>query len=376
MIAGRSPETGQPIEIEIAAGKITAVRETSRGDDGPWAAPGLIDLQVNGFAGVDFNDPEAPLEEIARAIRDIRSTGVTRFFPTVITGSPHRMIGAFARLARAKRELSEGSSIAGIHVEGPFISPDDGPRGAHPREHVRPPDRQEFLRMQEAAEGNIRLVTLAPETPEAIALIEFLVERGVVVSLGHTAAAAGQIRGAIKAGATMSTHLGNGAHSILPRHPNYIWEQLAADELYASFIADGIHLPPSFVKCALRAKGIDRSVLVTDATSPANCQPGRYRLGDMEVELTPENRVQITGTDRLAGSALRMDRGVENLIRFAGLTLEQALRMATVNAAKAVNLSGRTGFLAPGDTADLILFRFDPGKCRLSVEKTIVTDVR
>src|SRR5262249_6047193 len=211
--------------------------------------------------------------------------------------------------------------------------------GAHPREHVRPPDREEFLRMQEAAGGAIRLLTLAPETPGATKLIEFLVERGVVVSVGHTGASAEQIRDAIRAGATMSTHLGNGAHATLPRHPNYIWEQLGADELYASFIVDGIHLPPSFVKCAIRAKGLEKSVLVTDATSPANCAPGHYRLGEVEVELTADNRVQIAGTRTLAGAALRMDRAVENLMMFSGVRLGQALRMAPAAPARAGRLA-------------------------------------
>ncbi len=373
MIAAKSPATGRTIEIETAEGRIASVRETPGVGDGLWVAPGFIDLQVNGFAGVDYNDPDTPIEEIARSIGEMRSTGVTRFLPTVITGSRERMCGALRNLARGRATLPEGVSIAGMHVEGPFLSPDDGPRGAHPREHVRPPDRDEFLRMQEAAEGGIRLFTLAPETPGAIALIDFVAARGVVVCLGHTGATPEQIRDAVAAGATMSTHLGNGAHAVLQRHPNYIWEQMAADELYAGFIVDGIHLPPAFVKCAVRAKGLDRSVLVTDATSPANCTPGRrYWLGQIEVELTADNRVQIAGTRTLAGSSLRMDRGVENLMRFAGLTLVQALRLATVNAAAAAGLDTRRGFLQPGDDADLVLFRFTPDPPRVAIERTMV----
>jgi N-acetylglucosamine-6-phosphate deacetylase len=374
MILANAPD-GRAIEIEIAGGRIASIHSAARDPGGVWAAPGLIDVQVNGFAGVDYNSPDASLDEIARSIRQMRATGVTRFYPTVITGSRESMCAALRNLARAKRLLSEGVSIAGIHVEGPFISPEDGPRGAHPRQHVRPPDPEEALRMQEAAGGLIRLFTIAPEMPGAIKLIESLTAQGIVVCLGHTAADGAQIRDAIKAGAAMSTHLGNGAHGMLPRHPNYIWEQLAADELYASFIVDGIHLPPSFVKCAVRAKGLDRSVLTTDATSSAGCRPGRYRLGDVEVELTPEDRVQIAGTRTLAGSALRMDRGVENLMRFTGVSLEQALRMSTVNPARAARLTGRTGFLAAGDAADLILFRFDPAAPRIVIERTIVAGV-
>jgi N-acetylglucosamine-6-phosphate deacetylase len=369
MIFARSAATGRAVEIEIQDGRLQRVAETSRDAGGLWAAPGMIDLQVNGFAGVDYNDPASSFDEIARSIRAIRATGVTRFLPTVITGSHERMRDALRNLVRARDELDEGRSIAGFHVEGPFLSPEDGPRGAHPREHIRPPDRDEFQRLQEAAGGGIRLLTLAPETPGALDLIEFAARQGVVVSLGHTGATPEQIRDAIRAGATMSTHLGNGSHGVLPRHPNYIWEQMAADELYAGLIVDGIHLPPAFVKCAVRAKGLERSVLVTDASSPADCAPGRYRLGDVEVELTAENRVQIAGTRQLAGSALRMDRGVENLMSFAGLTLAQALGFATANPARALRLAGRSGFLEPGDTADLMLFRFDPAGPRLAVEK-------
>jgi N-acetylglucosamine-6-phosphate deacetylase len=317
-------------------------------------APGLIDLQVNGFAGVDYNSPDVTLEEIAHSAEAQRATGVTRFLPTVITGSHDRMTGALRRLAAARDQVP---AIAGFHVEGPFISPEDGPRGAHPKEHVRPPDREEFLRLQDAAGGAIRLLTLAPETPGAPALIEFAVSQGVVVSIGHTGAAAGHIHDAIRAGATMSTHLGNGCHLVMPRHPNYIWDQMAADELYTGLIVDGIHLPPSFVKVAVRAKGLDKCILVTDATMPATCAPGRYWLGHVEVELTPENRVQIPGTRTLAGSALRMDHGVENLIRFAGISLSEALRMATVNPARALGMKDREGFLQVGDPAEFWTFR-------------------
>jgi N-acetylglucosamine-6-phosphate deacetylase len=213
--------------------------------------------------------------------------------------------------------------------------------------------------MQEAAGGLIRLLTLSPEWKEAPRYVEALARQGVVVSIGHTNATASQIADAVRAGATMSTHLGNGAHTLLPRHPNYLWDQLADDRLMASFIVDGIHLPPSFLKVALRAKGVQRSVLVTDAVTPAGCPPGRYRLGEQEVELTPDNRVVLAGQTRLAGSALRLDRGVENLMRLAGLSLAEAVAMATTNAARAAQIPGRQHGLQPGERADIVGFRFD-----------------
>jgi N-acetylglucosamine-6-phosphate deacetylase len=280
------------------------------------------------------------------------------------------MRGALANLARAKEQLPEGAAIAGFHIEGPHISPEDGPRGAHPRRWVRPPHLEEFQHMQEAARGLIRLVTLAPEWPEAPGFIEALVRQGVVASIGHTSASAAQIADAVAAGATMCTHLGNGAHAVLPRHPNYIWEQLAEDRLAASFIVDGIHLSSAFLKVALRAKGVERSVLVTDASAPAGCPPGRYRLGEQEVELTAEGRVVLAGQTRLAGSALRMDRGVENLMRLAGLALPEAVQMATVNPARVGRFPARQNGLHPGDRADIVEVRFDAEEQRITVLRT------
>ena len=366
-----SAATGRPIQIHEKDGRIARIDEARASKDGLWVAPGLIDIQVNGFAGVDYNSPDTSLDEIARSIEVIKASGVTRFYPTVITGSNNNIRGSLANLARAKRELPAGPTMPGFHVEGPWISPLDGPRGAHPLEHVRPPTIEEFHQFQQAAEGHVRLITLAPEAEGALSVIEYLVEQGVVVSIGHTGASPEQVRDAVSAGATMSTHLGNGAHSMLQRHPNYIIEQMAADELCAGLIGDGIHLPPSFLKVAVRAKGLDRSILVTDAVSPAGCKPGIFRVGHLEVVLRGDDSVRLTDTGRLAGSALKMDRGVENLMRFAGVSLVQALRMATVNPAAAMGLEGRRGFLEPGDICDLILFGYDPDRGKIDVQQTV-----
>jgi N-acetylglucosamine-6-phosphate deacetylase len=200
--------------------------------------------------------------------------------------------------------------------------------------------------------------------------IEQVTRAGVVVSIGHTNATAQQISEAVSAGATMSTHLGNGAHSVLRRHPNYIWEQLAEDRLMASFIVDGVHLPGSFVKVAMRAKGMERAVLVTDASSPAACKPGRYWLGEQPVDLTEDYRVVLAGQDRLAGSALRMDQGVGKLMTLAGLSLSQAVKLATVNAARAGNVPGRKLGLVEGERADFVLFRHDEETGGIHVEAT------
>ena len=243
-----------------------------------------------------------------------------------------------------RERVPHGAAIDGFHVEGPHISPEDGP-ARRASAAVGPPARfREFRRWQDAARGRVRIVTLSPEWPEAPRYIEQVAGVGVVVSIGHTQANTAQLADAVSAGATLSTHLGNGSHTMLRRHPNYIWDQMADDRLTAGLIVDGIHLDASFLRVALRAKGLERSVLVTDASSPAGAAPGRYRLGEQDVDHTADGRVVLAGTDRLAGSALTMNRGIENLMRLAGLTLDEAVRLATVNPARAGRVT-----VDPGD---------------------------
>jgi N-acetylglucosamine-6-phosphate deacetylase len=352
---GTDALTGAAVEIAFDDYLVSVAPAAQAGD--AYLAPGFIDLQVNGFAGVDYNNPGAPHEEIGRSLRAQFSTGVTRLYPTVITGAPDAMQACLRNLAAARETLAEGQAIEGFHVEGPHISPDEGPRGAHPRQWVRPPDLDEFRRWQDAAGGRVRMVTLSPEWPGAAHYIERITAQGVVAAIGHTAASAAQIGDAVSAGATLSTHLGNGAHQMLRRHPNYIWEQLADDRLMAGFIADGIHLGAAFLKSAIRAKGVERSVLVTDAATPAGAAPGRYYLADQAVDLTSDGHVVLAGTDRLAGSNLHMHHGVAILMRLGGVSLGDAVRMATVNPARAGRIAGRESGLTPGDHADIVQFR-------------------
>ncbi|CAN5655014.1 N-acetylglucosamine-6-phosphate deacetylase [soil metagenome] len=286
--------------------------------------PGFVDIQVNGFAGVDFNDPESSPEEIIRAIDAIHATGVTRLLPTLVTGPLER----FARCARTLIDLNL-PGVAGLHMEGPYISPLDGPRGAHPRAHVAPASMDDFARRQEAADGRIVLVTLAPEVPGALDLIEHLAGGGIRVAIGHSDATPAVVRDAVAAGATLSTHLGNGCAAMLPRHQNVIWEQLATDRMWASVIADGHHLPPSMVKVFARAKPAHRTILVTDAIAAASCPPGPYRLGEIDIDLAPDGRVSLRGTPFLAGSALSMPEAIGNTVRFTGQELNPVVAMAS-----------------------------------------------
>jgi N-acetylglucosamine-6-phosphate deacetylase len=364
---------GAPVEISGSA-ILDSVEPLIQAPEGlEHVSPGFIDIQVNGFAGVDYNSAKTPHDEIARSIRAQYACGVTRFFPTVITGGPDQMSGALRNLADAKERLAEGVAMEAFHVEGPHISPDDGPRGAHPRQWVRRPDIEEFHRWQDAARGNIRLITLAPEWPEAASYIEEVVRQGVVIAIGHTNATGAQIRDAVSAGATLSTHLGNGAHQMLLRHPNYIWEQLAEDRLAADFIVDGIHLPDCYLRVALRAKGIERSILVTDAATPAGAEPGRYRLGEQMVELTADGRVVLAGQTKLAGSALKMHVGIENLMKMGRISLAEAITMSTRNPARVARIGSRQRGLTPGDRTDVVQFHFDKDTKSIEILSTWVS---
>ena len=376
-LIGREPGTSAVIKIDYD-GVISSADELIQPPEvDHLVTPGLIDLQVNGFAGVDYNDPSSSAESIAKSIRALFATGVTRFFPTIITTSRERFIESLGNLARVKEEfqrnnLPEAQAIAGFHVEGPHISPEDGPRGAHPSEHIRPPDVEEFKRWQDAAQGNVRLITVSPEWEQTPFYISEIVRAGVVASIGHTKATPHQIEAATSAGATMSTHLGNAAHPSLPKTQNYIWDQLAEDRLTASFIADGIHIPAAFLQSAIRAKGVDKSVLVSDAVMPATCDPGFYRLGTVDVELHADGSVTLRGGTRLAGSGLRMDRAIGNTVRMAKVSLTQALAMATVNAARVARIAGRQRGLTPGEKADFVKFRWNDTTQAFTVVETIV----
>ncbi len=376
-ISGINPTTGLPTTItfdESIHSVTSGTTPIAASTEAVYLAPGFIDVQVNGFAGVDYCQSRTAVEEIGRSIDVIHTSGTSLFFPTVITNSPEEMVGALRNLAAAKESLPNGAAMEGFHVEGPFISPTDGPRGAHPQRWVTAPDLELYKRMQDAARGQVKLFTLSPEWDDAPAFIEAVAADGVTVSIGHTSATAQQIESAVQAGATMSTHIGNGAHKMLPRHPNYLWQQLADDRLFAGMIADGIHLGEDFLRVALRAKGVERAVLVTDAAMPAGCQPGPFMLGEVEVELLPPgDRVVLRGGDRLAGSALYMHQGVERLMSLGHISLADAVRLATVNPARCCNVEGRKQGLIAGDRADFALFRCHPETKKIQVLETWVS---
>jgi N-acetylglucosamine-6-phosphate deacetylase len=326
-----------------------------------WVAPALFDLQINGAAGISFNSPQLTRDGVRRVIDVCCQHGIGGFLPTLVTGPADALRHGFATIREAcDSDPSIARSIPGMHLEGPYISSEDGPRGAHPRPFVRKPDWNEFQSWQDAAGGRIRLVTLAPEVEGALPFIERLTDSGVVVALGHTAATGSCIRDAIRAGARLSTHLGNGSHAVLPRHDNYIWEQMAADELWASLICDGQHLPPAVMSCLVRVKTPARTVLTCDASSLAGLPPGRYHEWDQEFEILPTGRIVVSGTAYLAGSWAFTDTCLTQALTYTGVSLREAVDMASAQPRQLLRLPALE--LAAGAPADLILFNWKPGQ--------------
>ena len=310
--------------------------------------PGLVDLQVNGYAGIDFNgaDDVFTSETFHRIREKMGTRGVLVSLPTFITASPARLEAncrAYAKLVENDADLA--AAFPKLHIEGPFISSVEGPRGAHPLEHaINPADAPDLMaRLQEASGGRLGIITLAPELPGSLDLIAWCRDNNIVSAAGHTNATAAEIRAGAEAGLVISTHLGNGSHQMLPRMDNYIQAQLAEDGLFASFIADGHHVPFFTLKNFIRAKRFEKTVLVSDAIMAADCGPGRYQLGDFEVEVSETLRCTKVGHAGLAGSALTMDLGVINTALHTDANFEEAWAMASTRPAKLV------GIPVPGD---------------------------
>lgn len=372
-LRARHYATGERLDMVCEGGRIAAMGSAGNGPVGleaGWVAPAFFDLQINGCDGISFNSPRLTGEDIRRVVQVCRRHGIAAFCPTLITNSQEALLHGFATIQRACEADAElARAIPALHLEGPYISAEDGPRGAHPLCHVRPPDWDEFRRFQDAAGGRIRLVTLAPEHEGALSFIEKLVASGIVVALGHTAATSARIRAAIAAGARLSTHLGNGSHALLPRHDNYVWEQLAADELWASIISDGHHLPPAVLRCILRVKTPARTILTCDASSLAGLPPGRYREWEQEFEILPSGRIVVPGTTFLAGSGLFTDACIGHLLSLGEVSLADAVDMAGARPRQLLSLEARP--LAVGAAADLVLFEWQPGHA-FTVRATVV----
>ena len=279
-------------------------------------ATGYIDLQVNGYAGLDFNSESYSLDDLLTLCERLRSDGVDRILATVITAPLPRMIARVNRIATmidAEPEIAR--TIAGIHIEGPFISPVAGYVGAHPVASVLPASLSVAEQLLQAGLGNVKLLTLAPECDEAAQVTHWLVSQNVTVAAGHSNASLDELKRSIDAGLRLYTHLGNGCPSALPRHDNIIQRVLSlANQLSISFIADGHHVPRFALKNYLALVPAERVIIVTDAISAAGLGPGRYQLGEQMVEVDDDGAAWSADRTHFAGSAATMPTMV-NILR-------------------------------------------------------------
>lgn len=360
-VEGKHYATGKPVRITIIGGKIIEVIEIAilrHGSENVFVAPGFIDNQINGYANVDFTGDNLTVEGVILATKAILSTGVTTFMPTLITNSHENLLRNFSILSRACEDSLVGSCIPGFHLEGPYISPDDGYRGTHSAEHVRKPSWEEFCEYNEASGNRIIQVTIAPEEEGAQDFIRKCVSKGIIIAIGHSNANSHEINLAVENGATLSTHLGNGCANMIHRHNNPLWPQLANEKLIPSIIADGNHLLPEEIKVFVKVKGTDNIILTSDVVYLAGMKPGRYTFSGMDVELKEDGTLLNIAQNCLAGASFPLKKSVGNVMKFTGVPLNEAVKMASENVARIYNLKAR-GEIKPGYSADLILFEMD-----------------
>jgi N-acetylglucosamine-6-phosphate deacetylase len=359
----------RPVSIEIDSGVIKKITRPDTVDNDKIIAPGLIDLQINGIDGIGFSEANLSLEGIESAVKKIWSLGVTTFLPTLITIPRARLIKNLSLLAKAKENLALSHLLYGFHLEGPFISAENGPRGAHNQTWVKEIDPVEFERYWVASGKQISLVTLDPSKSGALEFIGECVEKNICIALGHHDASAEEIVKAVEAGASLSTHLGNGSSVYMHRHQNPIWPQLANDRLKASIIADGFHLLPEELLVFYRTKTKDNLILISDMTNFSGMPPGTYDWHNQQINISGEGRVSLANSDILAGSYAPLIEDVGNMVRFTGCPLVEAIDMATKTPASFLNMKDR-GEIKEGNIADLILFTMEEQK--LILEKTIL----
>jgi len=375
VVTGLYYTDNKPVKVTIKNGSISAVKRiTHLPDNNPGLiiAPGFIDNQVNGFAGVSFTfgGGELTPEGVKKAAVELWKTGVTTFIPTLTTNSNELLSKNFSVLAGVIDNPDLLGSIPGFHLEGPYISPVDGFRGAHPLSFVRKPDWNEFMEFNKAAGNRIIQVTLAPETEGALDFISRCRDAGIIIGLGHHNADAGTIAEAIDRGAGIATHLGNGCANMINRHLNPLWPQLADDRLMISIIGDGFHLNPEEIKVFYKAKGPEKTIITSDVTSYAALPPGKFvNVEGDTLELTQEGMVRYPAQNVLAGSASPLKKGIANVLKVTGCTLEEAVNMATRNPARLYGFDDR-GVLEAGRRADIVLFRIIDDE--IVIERTII----
>ncbi len=369
IIEGIHYYTGKPVQVVTDNGIISDVRSVDKitGDTDVYIAPGFFDHQVNGFAGVSFifGAGELSPDGIIKATRELWKKGVTTYLPTLTTHSQDLLVNNFSVLGKTIDDKELLGSIPGFHLEGPYINPEDGYRGAHPRRYVRLPDWDEFMEMYKASGENIIQVTVAPEMEGALDFISRCGRHNILVALGHHNAPADIVAAAIDRGARIATHLGNGAANMVNRHRNPFWPQLADDRYMISIICDGFHLLPEEIATFYKVKGTNNTIITSDVTHYAALKPGEYVTETGEtIELTEEGMLRYPAQNVLYGSASPITKGVGHIMEVTGCTLADAVQMASTNPARLFGLDDR-GTLTPGKRADIILFKLEDFKVEI-----------
>ncbi len=357
-------------EIGYGGGRIASIRPLDasppQADDTLWLTPGLFDIQVNGMLGYDFSGRELSVEMIQGIHSELEKRGILRWCPTICTQAPDIVERNLATI----RQAIDGGLVPNvhcIHLEGHYISSEEGYRGVHAVKFIRDPDPGEFDRWQQAAGGHIGLFSLSPERKGALSFIQKLRADGVRVGVVHHHSDYETVRAAAAAGADLSSHLLNGCAPLIHRQHNVIWAQLSLRELWASFIADGFHIPPYTLRALINSKGLDRSILTSDLGYLAGSPDGEYSTGDGMLVVLKDGGLWVKGkgTDLLAGAAKTLNQNVEYLAARAGFAVEQSLLLASRNPAQYFGLS-RDFDLYPGRPGPVALFRWQEE--RLSVE--------
>jgi len=316
------------------------------------AVPGFIDVHIHGANGADTMD--ATMEALDTIASALPKEGTTSFLATTITQEPQaieRAIKNAGKYIDGKQSSQRNAEIVGIHLEGPFVNAKKA--GAQPQEYIIDPDLSLFKKWQALANGTIKLVTLAPERPGGLEMIQYLSENGVVASLGHTDATYEQVMEAIQAGSRHVTHLFNQMRGLHQREPGVVGAALLNDEIKAELIVDGVHIRPEVVKLAVKQKQPEGLILITDSMRAKCLKNGQYDLGGQEVTVADGKAVLHDGT--LAGSILKLGQAVKNITEFADCTLKDAVQMASVNPAKQLKLYDRKGSLSVGKDADIVI---------------------
>lgn len=360
VLEGRNVLTNRPTRVVVQDGIIDAVELLHDTREAlPWISSALIDLQVNGFGGIDLNDASLTSHQVKEMAHRLKSEGTGYWIPTIVTQSREHISHLLSVLKAACQDPEVAQIISCAHLEGPSISPNDGPRGAHDREFVRGVDLDEVAHWQSIFP--IGYMTISPHWGDTPQKVGELRKMGIHVAIGHTDASTEEVAAASVAGATMSTHLGNGCPAELPRHPNFLWEQIADTTLDAGLIADGHHLPVTVLETIIRAKGIDHCFLVSDSVSLAGSPPGRYTtpVGG-EVVLDCSRRLALAHDTRLlAGSAVSLSDCLRFLASSSTLSTAEIFTMATRVPGRILGEVSRTqprGVITPGTAAEIVIW--------------------